>query len=33
MLKATLENAMAFVSAGLFVAVIGAWCSVLSLLS
>lgn len=32
MLKAYLEYAMAFVSAGLFVAVIGAWCSVLTYL-
>ncbi len=28
MLKATLEHAMAFVSVGLFVAVLSAWCSV-----
>jgi hypothetical protein len=32
MLKAYLEHAMAFVSLGLFIAVTGAWCSVLSLM-
>lgn len=32
MLKATLEHAMAAVSAGLFVAVVGAWCSVFTYL-
>jgi hypothetical protein len=32
MLKAYLEHAMAFVSVGLFVAVLSAWCSVLSVM-